>query len=74
MSEEKLYCPEFVFEVCVGLTVHDFLTKEFTLPMVAKKYATALSEHYSDVSEEEISFPFSLSANMVWISICLPIS
>ena len=56
MPEEKLYCPEFVFDICVGLTVHDFLTKEFTLPMVAKKYAAALSEHYTEITEEELSF------------------
>ena len=55
MPEEKLYCPEFVFDICVGLTVHDFLTKEFTLNMVAKKYAAALSEHYTEITEEELS-------------------
>ena len=31
MSEDKLFSPEFVFEICVGLAIHDFLCKD--LPM-----------------------------------------
>ena len=56
MADDKPYIPEFVYDICSGMTVHDFLTKELTLPMVAKKYTMAISDHYNSVSQEEISF------------------
>ena len=57
MATEKLYCPEFVYQICVGLTVYDFVTKEFTLPMVSKQYTSGISDHYNEVLPEELSFP-----------------
>ncbi len=56
MADDKLYIPEFAYDICSGMTVHDFLTKELTLPMIAKKYSMAISEHYYQVTQEEISF------------------
>ena len=55
MSNEKLFCPEFVYEICVGLTVYDFVFKDLTLSMNAKQYSTALSDHYKDVHEDEMA-------------------
>ncbi len=57
MPADKLYCPEFVYQICVGLTVYDFVTKEFTLPMVSKQYATGITDHYNEVLPEELSYP-----------------
>ena len=31
MSNEKLFCPEFVYEICVGLTVYDFVFKDLSI-------------------------------------------
>ena len=56
-EEDKLFCPEFAYEICVALCVYDFLCKELALPMVAKHYSTALTERYKPVIEEEMSFP-----------------
>ena len=39
MSNEKLFCPEFVYEICVGLTVYDFVFKDLTLSMNAKQFS-----------------------------------
>jgi hypothetical protein len=57
MSDDKLFCPEFVYEICVGLSIHDFLCKDLPLPMLSKHYSGGLSEHYKAVTEEEISYP-----------------
>ena len=56
MSSEKLFCPEFVYEIYVGLTVYDFVFKDLSLSMVAKQYGMGLSEHYKPVNEDEIVF------------------
>ena len=45
MSEkEKLFCPTWLYEVSVGITIFDFLTKEFSIEMIAKKFSEGLSE------------------------------
>ncbi len=57
MATEKLYCPDFVYDICVGLTVHEFLTRELSLSMVSKKFSMAVSDHYFEIVEEEMSSP-----------------
>ena len=57
MPSEKLFCPEFVYEICVGLTVYDFVFKDLSLSMVSKQYSMGLSEHYKPVHEDEMSVP-----------------
>ena len=58
MSEkEKLFCPAWLYEVSVGITIYDFLTKEFSIEMVAKKFSDGLSEHYQEILFQEISVP-----------------
>ena len=57
MSSEKLFCPEFVYEICVGLTVYDFVFKDLSLSMVAKQYSMGLSEHYKNIHEDEMGVP-----------------
>ena len=57
MSNEKLFCPEFVYEICVGLTVYDFVFKDLSLSMVSKQYSMGLSEHYKNIHEDEMSVP-----------------
>ncbi len=57
MSEDKLFAPEFVYEICVGLSIYDFLVKDLPMPIVSSHYSNCLSEHYKTVSEVEISYP-----------------
>ena len=54
---EKLFCPEFVYDICVGLAVKDFLVKQLSLDMVSKNYADAISTHYKNVEEVELAGP-----------------
>ena len=57
MTDDKLFTPEFVYEICVGLAIHDFLTKDLPLQIVSDRYSKGLTEHYRQVSEVEISHP-----------------
>ena len=57
MTDDKLFAPEFVYEICVGLAIHDFLHKDLPLQIVSDLYSKGLTEHYRQVSEVEISQP-----------------
>ena len=54
---DKLFCPSFIYEICVSLAVKDFLTQANTLDAIAKKYSDGISENYADVYPDEISGP-----------------
>ena len=54
---EKLFCPEFIYDICIGLTVKDFLVKQLSLEMISKNYSDAISNHYKNVEEIEIASP-----------------
>ena len=54
---DKLFCPEFVYDICIGLTVKDFLVRQMSLEMVSKNYADAISIHFKTVEEIEIAGP-----------------
>ena len=42
MTDDKLFTPEFVYEICVGLAIHDFLTKDLPpCPKVLSPFDTA---------------------------------
>ena len=56
-NTDKLFCPDFVYTICIGLTVKDFLIKQMSLEMVSKNYADAISTHYKKVEEIEIAEP-----------------
>ena len=44
MTDDKLFTPEFVYEICVGLAIHDFLTKDLPLQIVSDRYSKGLTE------------------------------
>ena len=54
---EKLYCPEFIYDICIGLAVKDFLVKALSLDMVSKNYADSISGFYKNIEEIEIAAP-----------------
>ena len=49
------FCPEWVFQICVAKTAADFLSSNNSINMIAKKFASGLSEHYNEIKFEEIS-------------------
>ena len=48
---DKLFCPPFIYEICIGITVKEFLVKAMSLEMVSKNYADAITKHYNNVEE-----------------------
>ena len=54
---DKLFCPSFVYEICVGTTVKDFLIKQLSLEMISKNYADAITNYYKNVEEIELAGP-----------------
>ena len=54
---DKLYCPSFIYEICVVSAVKNFLTEAYSLDMLGQKYADGISEYYKPISKEEISGP-----------------
>ena len=56
-NPKSLFCPNWLYEVSVGITVFDYITKDFSIEMIAKKFSDGLSEQYIDIPFEEISKP-----------------
>ena len=54
---EKPYCPEFLYDITVGLTVYEFLVKDYSLEMIGQKYSRGLSDRYMPIPIEEITAP-----------------
>ena len=54
---EKLYCPHFLYDLAVGCVMLEYLTKQYSLEMVGKKYSEGLSDEYIEIPTEEITKP-----------------
>ena len=50
-----VYCPQWVYAACVGLTARDFLVKDIPIDLMARRYSKALLEKYDEVNPIEIS-------------------
>ena len=50
-----LYCPQWVYAVCTGLTAKDFLVKDIPIDLVAKKYTKSLAVKYDEVNSIELA-------------------
>ncbi len=50
-----VYCPQWVYAACIGLTARDFLVKDIPIDLVARRYSKALLEKYDEVNPIEIS-------------------
>ena len=40
-----VYCPQWVYAACVGLTARDFLVKDIPIDLMARRYSKALLEN-----------------------------
>ena len=49
------FCPNWIFDVAVGKSSHEFLATDNPLSLFAKKYAGGLSEKYTEITPQEIS-------------------
>ena len=44
-----MFCPNWIFDICVSRTAKEFLESEVGLEGAAKKYSTFISEHYNEI-------------------------
>ena len=44
-----MFCPNWIFDICVARTAKEFLEAEISLEGVAKKYSNFLSENFSEI-------------------------
>lgn len=49
-----MFCPNWIFDICVARTGKEFLEAELSLEGVAKKYANFISEHYNEIQPATI--------------------
>ena len=50
-----VYCPQWVYAACIGLTARDFLVKDIPIDLVARKYAKSLLNKYEEINAVEMS-------------------
>ena len=50
-----VYCPQWVYAACVGLTARDFLVKDIPIDLVARRYSKGLLDKYDEVNPIEIA-------------------
>ena len=48
------FCPDWIFNLSVARTAYEFIISDLPMKSYAKKYSSALSEHYSEIKPEEI--------------------
>ena len=48
------FCPDWIFNLSVARTAYEFIISDLPIKSYAKKYSSALSEHYSEINSEEI--------------------
>ena len=48
------FCPDWIFNLSVARAAYEFIISDLPLKSYAKKYSSALSEHYSEINPEEI--------------------
>ena len=52
-----MYCPAWIFEICVSRTAFEFLHSEMGLSAFANKYASGLSSIYETFESKNIEEP-----------------
>ena len=48
------FCPDWIFNLSVARTAYEFIISDLPIKSYAKKYSSALSEHYREINPEEI--------------------
>lgn len=55
MSNE-LYCPKWIFDICVASTAEGFIGNDIPIDISAKKFSRGLNKHYKEVKLLEIKY------------------
>jgi hypothetical protein len=49
-----MFCPDWVYDIAVARTAHEFLANDLPLPAISGKYAEGLSEQYAAIEKDEL--------------------
>ena len=52
----KLYCPKWVFDVCVAATAESVISDDIPIDVSAKKFVRGLNKHYSEIKLLEVKY------------------
>ncbi len=52
----NLYCPKWVFDICVAATAESFISDDIPIDVSSKKFVRGLNKHYSEVKLLEIKY------------------
>ena len=52
----QLFCPKWIFDICVAATAYDFITEDLPIDLVSKKYVRGLNKRYSEIKLLEIKY------------------
>ena len=44
-----MYCPKWVFDICVAVTAESYIVDDILIDMSAKKLSRGLNKHYKEV-------------------------
>ena len=53
---KELYCPKWIFDVCVAATAESFIVEDILIDMSAKKFSRGLNKYYKEVKLLEIKY------------------
>jgi len=49
-----MFCPDWVYDIAVARTAHEFLVNDLPLAAISGKYAEGLSEQYAAIEKDEL--------------------
>ena len=54
--KNNLFCPKWVFDICVGVTAYEYIVKDIPIDLSAKKFVRGINLRYKEVQLIEIKF------------------
>ena len=52
----NLFCPKWIFDICVGVTAYDYIMRDIPIDVSAKKFVRGLNKNYKEVQLIEIKY------------------
>ena len=54
--KKSLFCPKWIFDICVGVTAYEYIVKDIPIDLSAKKFVRGINLRYKEVQLIEIKF------------------
>ena len=60
--KNNLFCPKWIFDICVGVTAYEYIVKDIPIDLSAKKFVRGINLRYKEVQLIEITVYFAIYA------------